>query len=230
MAPNDFYRQLGKKLRARRQAKHIALNELAKALNKSVATVSKYESGDICIGIDVLVDICTFLDIDIASLLPETSSGKTKNELFRYQNSVFERLYIYWYNGEKNRLQKAVLENQNKSLTSVMYYDVKSVNDYHTAPFIYEGQITCRDTDTAYIFFCTETPFDMLTIRLSSLNRNGTSKVGLLTTISYFYQDIAMKVIASEIPLAENEGLISSLRISKEELKNIKRTNFFMIW
>ena len=51
--------------------------------------------------------------------------------------------------------------------------------------------------------------------------------VGLISTITYFYQSIAMKVIASENPLPLNDELTNALHISSDELKNIKRTNFF---
>lgn len=71
MDSNNLYVDLGKKIRARRKVKHMTLNEMASALNKSVATISKYESGDIAIGVDVLIDICRVLNIDITTLLPE---------------------------------------------------------------------------------------------------------------------------------------------------------------
>ena len=54
----DFYTTLGKKLRARRRTKHMTLSDLSKKLNKSVATISKYEKGEVLISIDTLVDIC----------------------------------------------------------------------------------------------------------------------------------------------------------------------------
>ena len=106
----DFYTTLGKKLRARRRTKHMTLSDLSKKLNKSVATISKYEKGEVLISIDTLVDICQILNIDIASLLPITSTDKSAAEIARYQNYFSDKLYLYWFNGEKNCLQKAVLE------------------------------------------------------------------------------------------------------------------------
>lgn len=82
----DFYTTLGKKLRARRRTKHMTLSDLSKKLNKSVATISKYEKGEVLISIDTLVDICQILNIDIASLLPITSTDKSAAEIARYQN------------------------------------------------------------------------------------------------------------------------------------------------
>ena len=123
----DFYTTLGKKLRARRRTKHMTLSDLSKKLNKSVATISKYEKGEVLISIDTLVDICQILNIDIASLLPITSTDKSAAEIARYQNYFSDKLYLYWFNGEKNCLQKAVLENKNLSLTATMRSEERRV-------------------------------------------------------------------------------------------------------
>lgn len=164
----DFYTTLGKKLRARRRTKHMTLSDLSKKLNKSVATISKYEKGEVLISIDTLVDICQILNIDIASLLPITSTDKSAAEIARYQNYFSDKLYLYWFNGEKNCLQKAVLENKNLSLTATMYYDVDDISNYYEANYIYEGDITYSDTCTVFILVNTKPPFDILTLRLPS--------------------------------------------------------------
>lgn len=227
MASNDFYTTLGQKLRARRRSKHITLTELSRRLNKSVSTISKYEKGEVIISIDTLIDICQILNIDIASLLPATSSEKNTADLERYRNYFSEKLYLYWFNGEKNCLQKAVVENKNLSLSATMYYDIEDEADYYDAKYIYEGNITYSDTCTVFILVNTKPPFDIMTLRLPSLGNNADYVVGLISTISCYYQSIAMKVAACEGPLPVNEELIDSLRITSEELKNIKRTNFF---
>ena len=227
MNSGSFYTTLGQKLRARRRAKHLTLNDLAEKLNKSTATISKYEKGEIFISIDTLVDICRILNIEISSLLPDTCVTEDSNDLTRYQKYFSEQLYLYWFNGEKNKLQKAVLINQKMSFKSTMYYDVADTANYYDANYVYDGRVSYTDSCIDFILSCTEPPFDTLTLRVSSLNRHTSYKIGLLTTISYFYQNIAMKVIVSETPLPDDEELIYSLRLTPEELKNIKRTNFF---
>lgn len=229
MNSGSFYITLGQKLRARRRAKHMTLNDLAQKLNKSTATISKYEKGEILLSIDTLVDICRILNIDVSSLLPDTCITEGSDEVTRYQKHFFECLYVYWFNSEKNKLQKAVLINQKTSFKTTMYYDVADTDDYYNANYVYEGNVSYTDSCIDFILSCTEPPFDTLTLRLSSLNPHSAYKVGLLTTISYFYQNIAMKVIVSETPLSEDEQLISSLRLTPEELKNTKRTNFFYV-
>lgn len=227
MNSDSFYTTLGQKLRARRRAKHMTLSELARKLNKSIATLSKYEKGEIFISIDTLVDICRILNIEVSSLLPDTCITEDPNDVTRYQKYFSEIFYLYWFNGEKNKLQKAVLVNQKMSFKTTMYYDVSDVTNYYDANYVYEGKVSYTDSSIDFVLNCTEPPFDTLTLRLSSLSRHNIHKVGLLSTISYFYQNIAMKVFVSETPLTEDEQLISSLRLTAEELKNIKRTNFF---
>lgn len=227
MNSSSFYITLGQQLRARRRAKHLTLSDLAEKLNKSAATISKYEKGEIFISVDTLVDICTILNIEVSSLLPDTCATEDLNDMTRYLKYFSERLYLYWFNGEKNKLQKAVLVNQKMSFKTTMYYDVIDVSNCYEANYIYEGKISYTDSFIDIVLSCTEPPFDTLTCSLPSLTRSSTYKVGLLSTISYFYQNIAMKVIASETPLPEDDQLVSTLRLTPEELKNIKRTNFF---
>ena len=53
---HSFYETLGLKLRTYRKAKQLTLSDLAKVLNKSLATVGKYEKGEISIDLEVLRD------------------------------------------------------------------------------------------------------------------------------------------------------------------------------
>ena len=69
---HSFYETLGLKLRTYRKAKQLTLSDLAKVLNKSLATVGKYEKGEISIDLEVLIDWCRYFEIDIASILPGT--------------------------------------------------------------------------------------------------------------------------------------------------------------
>jgi transcriptional regulator with XRE-family HTH domain len=229
MSSNNLYLTIGQKLRAKRHMKHITLTEMAQKINKSVATISKYEKGELSIGVDVLVDMCTILNIDIASLLPVTCSEENLNTTSRSQKFFSDRLYIYWFNGEKHKIQRAVLECQSLSSSPTLYFDIADINNYYEANYVYKGSIVFDDASTFFSFTYTEPPFDKLTFRLPTMKHNHSVRIGLLSTISHFYQSIAMKIVASETPLPENEELMLMLRISSEEMKDIKRTNYFIV-
>ena len=70
MDNKQLYTEIGLKIRSFRKSRGMTLIELAQLINKSVPTVSKYEHGEVSIGIDILIDICRIFDVDIDILSP----------------------------------------------------------------------------------------------------------------------------------------------------------------
>ena len=229
MDSTDLYLDIGEKIRARRQSLNMTIEELSTALNKSISTVSKYERGTVQISIDVLVDICRILRLDIFSLLPDTMDEEPAGNAERYRKHIADRMYIYWYNGDKKRVQLSVAENNNHAQRSVLYYDVHDISDPHKCNYMYSGHIYYSDSSTSWVFQNQDPPFDTITLWLPALSKKNSPRIGLLSCISYFYQAISMKVLASETPVSDEQQLIESLRVNQEDIKNLKRTNFFMI-
>ena len=71
--------------------------------NRSPASLSKYESGDVNIAIDALVEICTALNVDIAEFLPATYSDPDNVDILKYKKHFQNQLYIYWYSGDAKK-------------------------------------------------------------------------------------------------------------------------------
>lgn len=99
----SFYRTLGQKIKACRKAKGITLTELADTIHRSPASLSKYESGNVNIALDALVEICTALNVDIAEFLPATYSDPDNVDILKYKKHFVDQLYIYWYSGDAKR-------------------------------------------------------------------------------------------------------------------------------
>lgn len=91
----SFYKTLGQKLKAGRKMKGITLTELAEAVHRSPASLSKYENGEVNIAIDSLVEICTALNMDISELLPATYVDLQNADILKYKKHLIDRLYIY---------------------------------------------------------------------------------------------------------------------------------------
>ena len=66
---------VGKRIRKNRKSKGLTIDEFSKMINKSKATVSKYENGTIAIDIDTLLDIADVLDMELKSLIDYNSSN-----------------------------------------------------------------------------------------------------------------------------------------------------------
>lgn len=229
MDNQEFYIDLGKKLRARRKAKQITLSEMASTLGKSVATISKYEKGELLISIDTLIKICRILSINISDILPTTVSNNTE-EFLRYEKYFQDELYVYWFNGEKKKVGTAVIKNDRNSLKSTLFFSVKDMDNIYNCEYVYNGTIVFNDTCTVYAYKNIDPPFDTLMIRIPSLHKKTSDTIGLMTTISRYYQSIAMKALISEHPIHDISTIIPKLMITTEEIKEAKKSNFFTIW
>ena len=229
MSVNSFYENLGRKLKAYRKAGNFTLLEVSKALNKSLPTVSKYEKGEIAIPLDVLVDLCSFFNLDISLLLPSTHVAKEHSQAERYRQNFIDRLYLYWYKGEDNKIHVSAIENDNSTLRSTFFFDIKEPADIYACSFIYTGSVTYSDTITNFEFKNTLPPYDILTFSVPTCAKEQEYKIGLLSTITFYYQNVAIKCYAAKEPVAEPRRLLDKLQLSAEELRRIRSSNFFIV-
>ena len=225
-----LYTDIGLRIRALRRSRGMTLSELSRTLNKSVATLSKYESGDVAIGLDVLVDLCRIFNVDAEFLLPGTSTRTGDADLARYEKYFEEILYIYWFNGEQNRVRCALIDNRNSArVKSTLYFDVEDPLDIEKASFIYYGDMTYSDTGTDFNYTNSLPPFDRMSIRIPSFTRKQAYRKGLMTTMSFYYQNVATKILAASAPIRNHDLLLPELKLSNEEIREIRRTNFFIV-
>lgn len=104
----------GMKIRMYRKNKNMTLQQLADRIHKSRASVSKYETGEVSMDIETLVEIAAALDVspgrilDIPTEDEETTSVKTApvgmSPFFRAS-----RLYFYFYDGRYKRLKDGII-------------------------------------------------------------------------------------------------------------------------
>ena len=229
MDTNELYLFIGRTIRTIRKAKHITLSDMARDLNKSVSTLSKYENGQLFMGIDDLLEICRFLSINISSLLPGTETETNAADIQRYSKYFISRLYLYYYSGQKNRVQSSVILNDNTNFHSLMYFNVKSISDFYNCSYVYDGSVEYSDSNMVYVMKNVAQPFDSVMIRIPTLAPANNDRVGLMSTISSYYQSLALKVLVTESPVRDLNRLIPKLKITKDELREISRENFFIV-
>lgn len=224
---DKFYQNLGAKLRVYRKIQQITLKQLSEALSKSLATVSKYEKGEIVVDLEVLIDWCRYLNVDIATLLP--SSKETETDKQRYAGNYIDRLYLYSYMGHKNKLHIDVIEIDNTKMRATLYLDVADVSNIYESSFIYFGEVIYSDISINFVFFNASPPFDMLTFSMPTLSEEQDYRIGMMSSMTFTYQNIAIKVLASCAPVTDKTFLIEKLQLSGEEFRNMKQLNFFKI-
>lgn len=225
----SFYKTLGQKLKACRKAKGITLTELADTIHRSPASLSKYESGDVNIAIDALVEICTALNVDIAEFLPATYSNPDNVDILKYKKHFVDQLYIYWYSGDAKKVKSALIENSHPSMKSKIYFVTDAENSEYQSDFIYHGTVSYSDTSITFYYTNEAPPFDKVFIRMPLLFQKGRRQKGIMSCISLYYQGITLKILVSHEPLTVTDEIRNELLMTPEEIKELKRTNMLII-
>ena len=209
----SFYQLLGAKLRVYRKLRKMTIKEVSKEINKSVATVSKYEKGEIAIDIETLFLWCDFLGIDIGAVLPNTCSETIDEQIMRYQRHLVERLYVYNYKSKGRKIYTAVIECDNKICKATVYLFVKDIKNYLDCEYLYEGNVIYGDTHTNFVVKNVAPPFDMITLSVPTMSGKNDYTIGILMSTTVHYENIALKTLVSKMPISDTELLEEKLKL-----------------
>ena len=104
--------EVGSKVRQLRQSRRMTQDELATAIHKSRATLSKYESGDISIDLNTLYDLSDAFGIHPEQLLylrtMEASTAQPERQPAFFKGLA--RFYGYYYDGRNGKLNRSVFD------------------------------------------------------------------------------------------------------------------------
>ena len=214
-----------------RKSRNITLNELGDRIGKTKATVYKYEKGEIIPDILTVLEICNALNISISQLFPIDEMIENKN----VDNPFFTNIvYMYYYTG--NLLITSVLEltEENEPIKVKYYNGVKDIKKYaEDNSYEYEGILTC-DKSIGYIELYNpatqrtvlekiqisflipwSTKFEMTNFFIMGLTPNK--------------NPIVKKGILSIHPITDFENFKDDLRITDDEIKEIKNSNNWIL-
>ena len=99
---------VGQRIRLYRKMKGLTIETFAGMIQKSKATVSKYENGDISIDIETLFVIAQALEISVNQLV-DYSSEDTAAEVPVKGQLTKSRYYMYFYDGRRNRIARNII-------------------------------------------------------------------------------------------------------------------------
>ena len=226
---SDLTRIIGKNIRIYRRANRMTIDTLAERINKSKATVGKYEQGAISMDVDTLYEIAEALKIAPTQLLLDTVSEQ--KETARGAGLSGEKRYLYQFDGRTNRIVKSLLVGAGDEAGSVtLFYDIVSFDEPQRCRALYYGRRRVHDFVTNYFLDNQSNEIEhVLLCVMRSLDRP-TRSAGLLSGISSrMLLPASAKCILSAEPLAENDDLRASLLLTKEDMKLTKRYNMFMV-
>ena len=135
---DTFNQNIGKKIRLYRKAAGMSSTQLAAALGKSKATVSKYESGAISVDIQTLCTIAQILKIELPQLLDLPKVAKANPD-----NIKQDQYYIYFYDGRVKRLTRNYLQitsDPTGKADATFYADLPDFTDLSACRSLYYGE------------------------------------------------------------------------------------------
>jgi len=228
--------ETGRRIHNFRTGCGMTLEELASAVYKSKATISKYERGDITMDIDTLYDIATALHINVDQLLINNIETRDM-KIHEIEPAFFKgvhRLYAYYYDGRNQKINRSVCDIMSKIDTNkyklVMYMNCSDVENYQDCENIYTGYIQHFDAMSIIEVMHQTNPMELGSIQILASFMETTYKWGLWNGVSSRpLMPVALKMLFSKKIMKEDTKLIDLLKISKEDIRNMKIFNFFSV-
>ena len=222
---------VGQRIRLYRKMKGLTIEVFAGMINKSKATVSKYENGDISIDVETLFAIAEALEVSVNQLVDYAEEGKPseKGQLSR------SRYYMYFYDGRRNRIARNVIEVQdggreNGVFEANMYAYLENFENYYQCRLLYRGEMRRYDTFVNFNFENQNNKVERAFLyAINSFSHSG-RMAGLYCGLST--QPIlpaCFKFVLSPEILEEDEELKMELAVSKEDIKVLKKMNMFVV-
>lgn len=225
----DFYEKVGHNLLLFRKARRMTQGELSKKINKTVACISKYEHGQIAIDLETFCQYCDILNIEPADIIQNSLPHKNSHE--NKANTFFRKspIYIYHYDKLRNIMHIDALEVFHKSNEARLHLYIKDYHDYTKANYLYEGKIEYHTPFTRLILRNVNDHADLIMITVYNMGNDLSYRIGQMDILSYYYQPITTKCILSKEPILDEAKQIELTRISRDEIKYLRDTNYFLV-
>lgn len=227
--------KIGRNIRQFRQSRGMTLDDLAKAVHKSRATLSKYERGEISIDIDTLYDLALALRIHIEQLLCSHGDPLPAS---RESNPAFfiglKHFYCYYFDGRNGNLTRSIFDIFSRTELNryniAMYMNCKDFENYKLCENTYWGYIEHFDTLSLIELTNQDNPMEKASLQVPASFLDAETKWALWNGISSRpLMPVATKMLLSKKPVKEDENLIFSLKLSKEDIKRMKYYNMFSV-
>ena len=236
---SDFTCYVGKQIRRYRKAGKMTMQELADAIHKSRATISKYENGEISVDIETLYEISQVLQVSISQLtayLPETVD-EPSSAPGRIKKSPFfqaRRLYFYFYDGRYQRTKDGVIDIYEKKGEPGTYEATLTICSVsangRSSEIFYTGRVLYSDMLIRFSFVNQYNPLeeDLLYIFNPLELRDFT--MGLLCGISSAdLMPCAFKCVITLKPQEHTENFRHQLLFTKKDLKRLEQLNMLLV-
>lgn len=223
-----------KNLKYYRKTRNITLDKLGKSINKSKATVSKYERGEIIPDITTVLLICNVLNITLSQLFP--NDNKTYTTSKNYNPFNLNKLYFYYYTGNKLILSVGEITEMDNKIKVRFYNGIKNITKYaEESSYYYEGIMECDQTIGYINLYNVQSQGTQLEKIQISFNISWSKK---FNNTSFFIfaltpnsSPVVKKGILSSTPISSDiiNKYNDDLFITKKDINNILKENAWIL-
>lgn len=215
-----------------RKSRQITLESLGEKINKTKATVSKYEKGEIIPDFITVLEICNSLNISVSQLFP--LNKQEQNKLFK---NPFSSNIIYMYYYTEKRIITSIIEIfEENDILKVKYYNgVKDIMKYaDNVSYKYEGTLEC-DKTVGYINL-KNVNFESTQLEKLQISFNIAWSNDFEITNSFILgltpnsMPVVKKAILSTTPIENFESFEEDLKITQEEIAKIQYDNAWILY
>ena len=229
---------VGARIRKSRKGKGLTIDDFAKMINKSKATVSKYENGTIALDIETLLHIADALEMDVKSLVDYKSPNVKPRPLPKDSFFNQSRLYMYYYDGRIKKTVRSVIDlsmseddDEKQRIDATLYMGLENFSSIDKSQHIFEGRLKPFDTITHISLINQINKTERLYLCVLNPMHAHSPAVGILSGIASnpFFAPIGIKILISKNQLVEDSSLMNALELTKEDAKNFKYYNMMVI-
>ena len=236
---NDISRQIGARIRTRRREMGMTLQQLADAIHKSRASVSKYETGDIVLDVQTLYDLSKALDMELSQLAdcrpPEPEHAAPA--LQAQGGSPYfqaDRLYFYFYDGRYGRLKDGVIDIHRGRLIDGDCEATLYINTYtpsgRSRGIYYKGTVVYSDMLIRFSFVNQYNRLEEYLLYIFNPLELRSFTEGLLCGISSAdLMPCAFKCLVTLTPQEPTEDFRRRLMITRKEMQRWQKLNMWIV-
>lgn len=226
---NELLQHVGSQIKMFRKIKKLTIDDLAKMINKSKSTVSKYESGEIAIDIVTLFDIAKSLNINIINLIDFEEDDKVDVD----QNHFWQADHLYLYHQISKKVFLSYLrlryDDTKKKTIATLYYKVDNLDDLKNCECVYQGYMNHHDNILDLNLQNTLYESESVLINFFVPIKKVGTLSGLISGLdNTSLRPASYKIIMAKAPLPDEEQK-ELLQISKEVIKRLKDERVFRV-
>ncbi len=224
----SFIAHVGGRIRLFRKSRGMTLDELAEKVQKSKATLSKYETGAVIADIETVYRIAEALGVQIGNLLDYPITGTAGHGKSPFGDAG--TLFAYHYSSGTVHISELHLFQSDGTVRATLYYKMTGPQGSGQCRCIYNGSMYYHDIVVAFVLQNYHNPVENVLMNINiPLDRSDVMQGMICGLSSNTMAPTALKVLLSERPLTVDEPLRNALSIPAEAFREMRRKNTLFI-